>query len=247
MTANLLSHLKHKTKTTEISMASLLIGANSAIALALASELEGTQVYRVSRRPLDPLPHCRDFICDNQDHEIRDICSQIDITQFDKIVILNGVLHDEKCQPEKSLSQLESDSFLHIIQSNTLTPVLWLKSLMPLFSPNQSCHIAVLSARVGSIQDNHLGGWYSYRASKAALNMLLQSCSVELGRRARNIKLLAFHPGTTDTPLSKPFQSKVPNLLTPDYVAQQLLRLLPEQQADQRLSFIDWQGKSIPW
>ena len=109
--------------------------------------------------------------------------------------------------------------------------------------------IIVFSARVGSISENRLGGWYSYRASKAALNMMIKTDAIELARRNKNIKLIAFHPGTTDTPLSKPFQNNVPanKLFTCEFVAKQLLSIVDECELDQSASFLDWQGESINW
>ncbi|HBO11481.1 MAG TPA: short-chain dehydrogenase, partial [Halieaceae bacterium] len=109
--------------------------------------------------------------------------------------------------------------------------------------------VAVLSARVGSIGDNRLGGWYGYRASKAALNMLLRSAAVELGRRAPSVALLAFHPGTTDTALSKPFQARVPadKLFPPARVADALLARMDAARADGELHFVDYAGEPIPW
>ena len=102
---------------------------------------------------------------------------------------------------------------------------------------------------VGSISDNRLGGWYSYRTSKAALNMLLKSAVIELNRRLKSVKLIAFHPGTTDSPLSKPFQKNVPKgkLFSPDFVANALIDITHHAQIDGKLSFLDWQGKTIDW
>lgn len=111
------------------------------------------------------------------------------------------------------------------------------------------CKFVFLSARVGSISDNKLGGWYSYRSSKAALNMLLKSAAIELKRTFKNVKLIAFHPGTTDSPLSKPFQKNVPKgkLFTRDFVADALIDITNKTQIDGELSFIDWQGEKIDW
>lgn len=127
--------------------------------------------------------------------------------------------------------------------------MLWLKSLVPLLSGKQACKIVVFSARVGSISDNKLGGWYSYRASKAAINMLLKSAAVELARSVKNIKLISFHPGTTDSPLSKPFHKNVPanKLFKSEFVAQQLIDIVQNTAIDGQASFVDWQGKSTPW
>jgi len=111
------------------------------------------------------------------------------------------------------------------------------------------CVVAVLSARVGSITDNQLGGWYSYRASKAALNMVLKSAAVEYRRRLPRVKLLAFHPGTTDTALSRPFQRGVApeKLFSPEFVARRLAQLLDQLQPDGELSYLAWDGSSIEW
>ena len=107
---------------------------------------------------------------------------------------------------------------------------------------------------MGSIGDNRLGGWYAYRSSKAALNMLLQNMAIEYARRVKNVKLIAFHPGTTDTALSKPFQATVPEgkLFTPEFVAERLLDIMngtavdPEMM-DGQLAYLDWDNKQIPW
>jgi NAD(P)-dependent dehydrogenase (short-subunit alcohol dehydrogenase family) len=109
--------------------------------------------------------------------------------------------------------------------------------------------VTVFSARVGSISDNHLGGWYSYRTSKAALNMLLKTVSIEFSRRAKNIKIISFHPGTTDTLLSKPFQKNVPEgkLFTCEFVANQLISIVSDTAIDGELSYVDWQGRNIDW
>ena len=94
-----------------------------------------------------------------------------------------------------------------------------------------------------------MGGWYGYRSSKAALNMLLKTASVEYARRNKNVKLISFHPGTTDTDLSKPFQSAVraEKLFTPDFVASKLLELMNSSNIDGELSFLDWQGETVEW
>ena len=106
-----------------------------------------------------------------------------------------------------------------------------------------------LSARVGSINDNRMGGWYSYRASKSALNMLLKTAAIEYARRAKNVKLIAFHPGTTDTALSKPYQKNVAKgkLFKPDFVARQLLSLVAKTPVDGTLSFLDWDHQAVDW
>ena len=127
-----------------------------------------------------------------------------------RVVICNGILHDDQKDifPEKKLEDISESKMMHVLRVNALLPLLFLKELVALVKGEKRCVISVLSARVGSIEDNRLGGWYSYRASKAALNMLVKTAAVEYERRAKNVRFLLFHPGTVDTNLSKPFQSK---------------------------------------
>ncbi|CAM2880578.1 SDR family NAD(P)-dependent oxidoreductase [Pseudoalteromonas distincta] len=169
-----------------------------------------------------------------------------------QVIIFNGKLHYAQHMPEKKLEDLNADYFNEIISANTLTPLLCLQSVLPLLTHKTQCTITALSARVGSINDNKLGGWYTYRASKAALNMLFKTASIELARRAKNTKLILFHPGTTDTELSKPFQKNVPagKLFTPEFVAKQLFELTnnnPDLKLNGEPAYLDWQGSTIPW
>lgn len=165
------------------------------------------------------------------------------------IVVATGMLHKGRLQPEKRIDALESKAALDVLETNTLMPMLWLQSLSSLFGKNVVARVAVLSARVGSISDNRLGGWYSYRASKAALNMMLKTLSVEFARRYPKVKLLAYHPGTTRTDLSAPFSSGVPaeKLFSSDFAAERLVSVLRQQPLDQKLAFVAWDGASIEW
>jgi NAD(P)-dependent dehydrogenase (short-subunit alcohol dehydrogenase family) len=174
---------------------------------------------------------------------------QAALHNISQVYICHGVLHSPQSQPEKRLEDFSTNSFLEIITANTVTPMLWLKHLTPLLTSKNDCKVVIFTARVGSISDNKLGGWYSYRASKAAMNMLIKSAAVELSRRAKNIKLISFHPGTTDTPLSKPFQKNVPKgkLFTSEFVAKQLANITDATEVDGCASFVDWEGKEIPW
>ena len=168
---------------------------------------------------------------------------------IDRVFICNGILHSEDFNPEKRVEELDAKIMQRVFLANTIIPALWLKTLRPLLTGKKSCHMVFLSARVGSINDNRMGGWYSYRASKAALNMLLKTAAIEYARRAKNVKLIAFHPGTTDTALSKPFQKNIPEdkLFTPDFVARQLLMLVAKTPIDGTLSYLDWDHQSIDW
>jgi len=166
---------------------------------------------------------------------------------FSRVCICHGILHDDHLWPEKRFEDIDASAMLEIFQANTITPSLWLKVLHKTLASKLPCIVAVFSARVGSTSDNRLGGWYSYRASKAALNSLLKSFAVEYARRLKNVKLIAFHPGTVDTDLSKPFQASVPeqNLFSAVFVADQLVEIMASADLDGQLSYLDWDGKSI--
>ena len=171
--------------------------------------------------------------------------------RFHRIVICNGMLHrGQQLQPEKRIEDFDAHAWSTLMTSNALVPTLWLKHLLPVVRRQVTgCELVIISARVGSIGDNRLGGWYSYRASKAALNMLVSTAAIEYQRRAPLARITLFHPGTTDSPLSKPFQQRVPKgkLFTPEYVADCLQRVLGQQDAEAPLRFVDWSGEIVPW
>ncbi|QOL25132.1 SDR family NAD(P)-dependent oxidoreductase [Thalassotalea sp. LPB0316] len=238
----------------------LIIGANSEIAKAIANEIKSEQgdnlivisrdlsYYQASAFTLTQ----KLAVTSYNEQEIVSAVAQIAddvLANVDQVFICHGLLHTETFSPEKQLASLNEHQFCQSMLSNALTPMLWLKHLSGKLTHKPTCQLVVFSARIGSISDNQLGGWYSYRASKAALNMLLKSASVEFQRRNKNLKLIAFHPGTTDTPLSKPFQRNVApeKLFSANFVAQQLLSYLPDYQADGELSYIDWQNQSISY
>lgn len=235
----------------------LVIGARGGIAQALCKQLlecESTHVVAISRGPQpNDLIHSRLqwITCDHQVEQIANIIS--DIKQrglpIAKVFICTGLLHQGDIQPEKKIEQFNEAQFTELMKVNVVVPTLWVQHLIDACKGKHQCAITCFSARVGSISDNRLGGWYSYRMTKAALNMMVKSAAVEYARRAKNVKLVAFHPGTTDTALSKPFQANVPEgkLFTPQFVASQLLTIIDEIEYDNQASFIDWQGKSVKW
>ncbi len=167
-----------------------------------------------------------------------------------RVIHCAGVLHDSSHNrsPEKRLEDLCAENLEYSFRLNAWAPILLAQGLLPLLR-QQPAVFAAISARVGSITDNHLGGWYSYRSSKAALNQLLRTFAVEARRRAPKLTVLALHPGTTDTPLSAPFQSRVPEgkLFSPPWVAEQLTQQLDRATPEQSGRFINWQGDTLPW
>lgn len=243
-----------------ITQQTLIVGANSEIAKALTVQLKQhptTGVILVSRssQQMNQVDNVQiksitleNYQEDQIDHAISEI-NCLDHAPVTQVIICNGILHSDCIKPEKRIEDFQAEAFSQVMNANALTPMLWIKKLISILSGKSPCKIVVFSARVGSISDNRLGGWYSYRASKSALNMMLKTTSIELARRDKNIKLVAFHPGTTDTPLSKPFQRNVPanKLFTCEFVAKQLLSIIKEIPFDQQVSYLDWQGKKINW
>ena len=152
-------------------------------------------------------------------------------------------------QPEKRLGDVTPANLQRSFAVNAIGPLLVAKHFRILLPPRERSIFANLSARVGSIGDNHLGGWYAYRASKAAQNMLTRNLAIELRRRAQGLICIALHPGAVDTGLSRPFQSKVPanRLFSPERAATQLLKIMDRLQPDDSGGFFSWNGERIPW
>jgi NAD(P)-dependent dehydrogenase (short-subunit alcohol dehydrogenase family) len=166
-----------------------------------------------------------------------------------RIIFSQGLLHNDTQRPEKSLREMDLDWMTQVMQVNALGPMAFLAQVMRLIPRQSELQIAFLSARVGSISDNQLGGWYGYRASKAALNMLIKTLSIELSRTHPKVQLLALHPGTTDTELSKPFQARVPEgkLFTSAFAASALMDVMDGARGGPSGQFLAWDGSVIPW
>ncbi|GAB5459417.1 MAG: SDR family oxidoreductase [Henriciella sp.] len=167
----------------------------------------------------------------------------------DLIIIATGLLSEgANLQPEKSSRHQDLEAFRRVFDINTFGPGLVAKHFLPIMPRKGRCVFAALSARVGSISDNHIGGWHAYRASKAALNMLIRNYAIEQARRNPDFIAASLHPGTVDTGLSKPFQGNVPDkqLFTPDKSAGYLIDVIDNlTPADSGKAF-DWAGKEIP-
>lgn len=173
--------------------------------------------------------------------------------KYDWVINCTGFLSNDASGPEKRLADVSAEFFIENIRVNTLPTLLLAKHINPLFNDSSSAGapavFAVVSAKVGSISDNRLGGWYSYRASKAALNMAVKTLSIEWQRRYKKRCVVALHPGTTQSPLSKPFSAHVPSgkyftaEQTARYLVDQLLKLQPENTGE----FIAWSGERLEW
>ncbi|MGB3535278.1 MAG: SDR family NAD(P)-dependent oxidoreductase [Microcoleaceae cyanobacterium] len=194
------------------------------------------------------------------------VCLSIDVTQEAQIItgidkiktevnqlhwVINcvGILHTENLQPEKSLRQINADNLIQYFQTNSISAILLAKHLLPLFQHERHSIFANISAKIGSIGDNYLGGWYGYRASKAALNMFMKTASIEYRRKAPNNTIVVLHPGTTDTRLSQPFQRNVPpeKLFSVEKTVSQLIAVMTQLDTKESGEFFSWDGSRLPW
>lgn len=178
---------------------------------------------------------------------IGQIHAQVD--KLDLVINCVGLLHEGTLQPEKSLRQINAEQLMQYFQVNSIAAVLLAKHLLPLFSHRDRSIFATISAKIGSIGDNRLGGWYGYRASKAALNMLMRTVAIEYRRKSPQTVVVVLHPGTTDTRLSQPFQRNVPaeKLFTVERTVSQLLAVIEKLDYDDSGEFFSWDGSRLPW
>lgn len=166
---------------------------------------------------------------------------------LDLVIVATGILHQGEITPEKSLRDLSAEKMMALYQANCITPSLLAKHFIPKLNKGSTSVFSALSARVGSISDNALGGWYAYRASKSALNMVIKNAGIETARRNKSAIIVGLHPGTVDSDLSKPFQANVPagKLFRPldsaNYLLETLLQLTPNQTG----KCFAWDGQEI--
>ncbi len=165
---------------------------------------------------------------------------------YNIIIDATGVLTINNIGPEKSLSALTASHLLKAMHLNAVAPAIVLQQFAPLLASGSSIY-AKLSARVRSISDNKKGGWYGYRASKAALNMFLQTAAIELQRKNPELKIFALQPGTVRSKLSQPFALAVPNLLEPSLSVAGMLSAMKNSTRKNGAHFIDYQGNTIEW
>ena len=241
------------------SPSALIIGGTGGIGGAIIEALvrEGKfTVHGTTRKPLVSSAGVTWHQLDITDESsVAQLAAELD--QLDLVINTAGVLSSGRFSPEKSVRQASADQFLDQMRTNAMPLLLLGKHLGPLLKNSQQAHFITLSARVGSISDNHLGGWFSYRASKAALNMLVRTLAIEWQRTLPNTCLAAYHPGTVDTELSKPFVSKpaaakgrqpqAREVLSPAAAAAHLLALIPKLSPEHTGTFWDWRHDQISW
>ena len=224
-------------------MKAIVIGASGGIGAALATALEGRgwAVTRLSRRSSPPLDL-------GDDASIAAAAAMLrGDGPFDLILLATGLLHGDGVEPEKSLGMIEGAALERYFRVNAIGPAVVMRHFLPLLPGRGRSVFAALSARVGSIGDNRLGGWVGYRASKAALNQVIRTLAIELARTRPDSLIVGLHPGTVATALSAPFQRAVPpeQLFSPERSAAHLLDVIDGLTPGDSGGCFDWSGTPI--
>ena len=217
----------------------LIIGSSGGIGTALSNTLtaRGVTVTGLSRRS--------DGLDVTDEASVKAALGAL-TGPFDLVFVATGALEINGAEPEKTLRHVTADAMVDQFKLNTVGPSLVLKHAMRLMPRQGRAVFAALSARVGSIGDNRLGGWYSYRTSKAALNQMIHSSAIELARTHKDLICVALHPGTVETKFTEKYASNHSTVPAPD-AAENLLSVLDGLTPQDTGKFFDWQGKEVPW
>ncbi len=227
-----------------------IFGANGSIGQALCAHYQKqSDVYAFTRNDfdIDESGLVKILLDDFNEDSVFQAANKFDNDFFDKIIVSIGILHNESFMPEKRIEEVSSDQFLETIRINTLIPTLIARSFYKKLKKNDKSTLAFLSARVGSITDNRSGGWYSYRASKAALNMVIKNLSIELRRYNKELVVIGLHPGTVDSLLSQPFQKNLEDskIFSADFSVLKLSSVIDSLDIDDSGKCIAWDGEDI--
>lgn len=246
----------------------VILGGNSGIGAALTTHyLNGGAMVSVFSRATMPVEQAGQSAWSPQQHadhrqylyqpeqleqssaQLQDLLASVFSQPVDLVFCCLGLLHQAELQPEKSLRQLSAANLRQAFEVNTILPALWLQAIWHWLTRSPQVKLCWLSAKVGSIGDNQSGGWHSYRASKAALNMLVRGAAIELKRQLPQATLVALHPGTTDTAMSKPFQRNLPagQLQSPTATAQRLAATVADLTPAQNGALLHWDGTVLPY
>ena len=221
----------------------LVIGSSGTIGSALMDLLKNhvscSEVIGIHRHSQYPLDYQNPASIEESAHALASK------GPFQLIINTIGVLHSNNWIPEKKLDDLNADQLMELMKINAIGPALTIRHFSKLLDPQHSIMVS-LSAKVGSIEDNRLGGWYSYRASKAALNMLIKTASIELARTKKNTALIALHPGTVNSGLSKPFRGEQIGRPAMDAVSD-MFEVIKNLEAADSGSFLSYSGEKLPW
>ena len=237
--------------------AALIVGAGGGIGSALLRQWQREGRYErliaASRRP-DAAAGVPMVPVDVEDAESIEgfgarVEAELGGARLVTVCLCIGLLHGEDCQPERRFDALEAASYLRLMRVNALGPLLLAQQILPLLPRRERSRLLAMSARVGSISDNRLGGWISYRSAKAALNQGFRTLAVELNRTHPQCVVTLFHPGTVDTALSAPFQRNVPadKLFAPERAARQLSDVFHGREDPRAHLFVDWAGEAVDY
>ena len=222
-------------------MSTVVIGAGGGIGAALAHAL------KAAGRPVLGLGRTTTPRLDLLDEESIAAAAAFAGTGLDLVIDATGFLHGNGMAPEKRLSQIDPAHLAYSFAVNATGPALLMKHFLPRFARDRRAVFATLSARVGSIGDNRTGGWYAYRASKAALNQIVRTAAIELARTHKLAICVALHPGTVATLLSEPFAKSGLDVQSPEIAAAQLIGVVDALTPDQTGWFLDIGGQQIPY
>ncbi|GAB7550943.1 SDR family oxidoreductase [Novosphingobium sp. 11B] len=235
-------------------MTAAVFGASGAIGGAVAARLARSgrfgAVLAGSRGGICPASDCTPFRFDLDDEASIAVAAAALPQPLGMVLVCTGMLHDEASAiaPEKTLRALDAKALARVYAVNAIGPALIAKHVLPRLPRHGRCVFAVLSAKVGSIGDNRLGGWHAYRASKAALNMLMRNFAIEMRRTHPEVIVVALHPGTVKSDLSAPFERGVPpeRLFTPEYAAEHLLDVVDRLDRVDSGGLFAWDGTRLP-
>lgn len=217
----------------------IVIGASGGIGRAVAEELtrRGVAVTTLSRRD--------DGLDITDPASVAEVMGRQD-GPFDLIFVATGILSPDGTGPEKSVSAIEAAIMAEVLAVNAIGPALVMQAALPLLPRDTPSVLAVMSARVGSIGDNKIGGWHSYRASKAALNQIVRGTAIEMGRTHKKAVCVALHPGTVATPFTADYAGRH-KTVPPDEAARNLVDVLTGLEPAQSGRFFDYSGAEVPW
>jgi NAD(P)-dependent dehydrogenase (short-subunit alcohol dehydrogenase family) len=225
-------------------LTAIIIGSSGGLGSALADALErkpGVDVHRLTRQGQQRIDLTDESTIADAANHLKAACCSPDL-----IIIASGLLHRNGKGPEKSLNEIDADWMMENFKVNAIGPALVAKHFLPLMPRDRRTCFAALSARVGSISDNKLGGWHSYRASKTALNMLIRNLAIEWQRKNPQSIIVGLHPGTVETALSAPFKGNpATERFAPHQAAEQLLSTLEALKPEQSGQLIAYDGQTI--
>ena len=217
----------------------LVIGASGGIGQAITAELtgRGVDVTALSRRT--------DRLDITDPASVKEVMGGLE-GPFDLVFVATGILAPEGCGPEKSVAAIEAATMAEVMAVNAIGPALVVQAALPLLPKDERSVLAVMSARVGSIGDNKIGGWHSYRASKAALNQIIRGTAIEMGRTHKKAACVALHPGTVATPFTAEYAGRH-KTVPPEEAARNLIDVVAGLGPEQTGRFFDYSGAEVPW